>query len=184
MSTLDCITGPPVRAFADPVLVERFWGKTTPEPNSGCLLWLRAVDKHGYGKFQIPQYDEDGHHVRQWHVRAHRFALAIRLGRWPVGGVRHCCDVPACVNPDHLTEGTQKDNIQDCIARGRRRKGLPQECYARGERHGMAKLTFAQVQELRRRFENGARVEELARDYEIARTTTSRIAHRHCRQTS
>jgi len=33
----------------------------------------------------------------------------------------HACDNRMCVNPDHLSEGTQKRNLNDAIARGRNR---------------------------------------------------------------
>lgn len=54
--------------------------------------------------------------------------------------IRHTCDNPRCINPEHLTIGTQKDNMQDCVQRGRQ---------IRGERHPSAKLTAADVDFIR-----------------------------------
>lgn len=54
--------------------------------------------------------------------------------------VRHTCDNPLCINPEHLVAGTHADNVQDRVERGRS---------AKGERNGRAKLTPAQVLEIR-----------------------------------
>lgn len=37
--------------------------------------------------------------------------------------IRHTCDNTSCVNPDHLLQGTSKQNSQDMIDRGRTLKG-------------------------------------------------------------
>lgn len=127
-------------------VVAKFWSKIIPEPNSGCWLWECGDDKAGYGKYQI----WDRRLRKQRHVRAPRFALALKLGRWPVFNTLHECDNPGCCNPDHLREGTQAENIADMDARGRRGvKALTSylrgdrhpsrtkpECLARGDRHG------------------------------------------------
>ncbi len=55
--------------------------------------------------------------------------------------VLHKCDVRACINPDHLFVGTDQDNSDDCIAKGR---------HHHGERSGMSKLTDQKVNEIRR----------------------------------
>jgi hypothetical protein len=114
----------------DALIVERFWEKTTPEPNTGCWLWTCATDRRGYGKFQIWVTALK----KQAHVRAPRFALALKLGRWPDGFALHLCDTPECCNPDHLREGSQRDNIADMDARGRR-GSKPLSSYARGDQH-------------------------------------------------
>ena len=52
---------------------------------------------------------------------AHRYALERKLGRELEPGevARHTCDNPICVNPDHLLPGTQRDNVDDMMRRGR-----------------------------------------------------------------
>lgn len=84
-----------------------------PEPNSGCWLWLGSTDKLGYGKVSV-----------QGHFLAHRLAYAETHGDIPEGLlVLHKCDVPSCVNPDHLYIGDDQDNMNDMAARGRGNNG-------------------------------------------------------------
>lgn len=101
-----------LRQASDPAA--RFWGKTSVQSN-GCILWLAAKDKDGYGKFQINGYRT------QRHVRAHRYAYFLRHGIWPHDLALHRCDNASCVNPDHLEDGDQGKNVRDCVARGRHR---------------------------------------------------------------
>ena len=78
--------------------------------NGGCWLWNGSTAPGGYGKVG----------VRRKSRLAHRLAWASVNGPIPDGMlVRHKCDVPACVNPDHLQLGTHADNTRDCLSRGR-----------------------------------------------------------------
>ena len=54
--------------------------------------------------------------------------------------IRHSCDYPTCINPDHLIKGSYADNMQDRNIRNRT---------ARGEKHGIARLTEEKVMEIR-----------------------------------
>lgn len=105
-----------------------------PEPNSGCLLWLGStLPGRLYGRLSY----------RGTQYLAHRAAWMARHGAVPKGlVVRHKCDNPACVNIEHLSLGTQADNIEDKRARNRFRS-------PRGEAHPFAKLTAADVREIR-----------------------------------
>lgn len=76
-------------------------------------------------------------------VQGHRLAYAIHHGLdvFSMGGtILHSCDNTHCVNPDHLSMGTQNDNMADKVAKGRQ---------AVGNSHGMSVLTDAQVQEIK-----------------------------------
>jgi uncharacterized protein YerC len=69
---------------------------------------------------------------------------------------------------DNLTYGTQKDNVHDCIARGRR-------VYPVGERNGMTRLTSAMVVEIRE-LRKHAPLRVVAARFGVSMTTISRIA--------
>ena len=83
--------------------------------------------------------------LRGKQTTVYRAAWMYFYGDIPSGmHVCHHCDQKTCGRPSHLFLGTARDNIRDCIAKGRRRNvGSP------GERNGNAKLTIVQVAELR-----------------------------------
>jgi hypothetical protein len=112
-----------------------FLAHAMPEPNSGCWLWTGSIKPNGYGNCGSAGRSHN----------AHRLSYELHVGEIPAGMViRHRCDTPSCVNPDHLISGTQLENIQDCIAKGRARRGV-----FPGEASPFAKLTASQVEEIR-----------------------------------
>lgn len=124
-------------------LLDRFWEKVNK--TDSCWLWTGATCGGGYGKFFT--------HTRKGRgvfAQAHRFAYELAHG--PVPRHLHVChdcpggDNPLCVNPSHMFLGTDRDNSDDKIRKGRGN---------RGERHGMTNLTQAQCDDIRRRYAAG-----------------------------
>lgn len=102
-----------------------------PEPNSGCHLWMMSIQPSGYGQF--------GWKGRV--VLAHRAAYEAANGPIPAGMfVCHKCDVPSCVNAEHLFLGSAADNTADAHRKGR---------LAFGSRNGQARLSEEQVETIR-----------------------------------
>lgn len=111
-----------------------FW--TIPEPNSGCLLWLGGVTKHGY--VRVDWRGKKGE-------RLNRVVWEEAHGPIPDGlHVLHKCDVRSCVQLQHFFLGTNDDNIADRVAKGR--SGT-----VRGEKNFNAKLTAPLVRLIRLR---------------------------------
>lgn len=88
----------------------RIKGKFVIDSLSGCWNWSSYTDAKGYGDVQF----------RGRVHKAHRVSYLIHKGEIPVGLlVRHRCDNPRCINPDHLEVGTPADNSRDMVERGR-----------------------------------------------------------------
>jgi hypothetical protein len=95
----------------------RFWSHVHKlgDAYGGCWIWIASLTE-GYGNFSL----DGGKQVRATH-----YSWQLRWGL-PVSGALlmcHKCDVRMCVNPDHLFLGTQKDNLEDMVAKGRSVKG-------------------------------------------------------------
>ena len=132
-----------------------------PEPTTGCWLWEKCMSQKGYGHVRWPR----GPRYVGSTSFAHRLSYFAKTGGWPPV-VRHRCDQPACVNPDHLEGGTHVDNVSDMDRRGRR-------TVLRGERHGSAKLTEQLVREIRGRASENRKI--LAAAYGVDHTQIRNI---------
>lgn len=95
-----------------------FFAKVRHDPATGCHLWTAYIGSWGYGRFAVGRRPQ----------KAHRLAYEIAHGQIPAGlCVRHTCDTPACVNPEHLVLGTMADNVADRVERGRSYRKLSAE---------------------------------------------------------
>lgn len=107
--------------------------RSIPVTECGCWIWMAGCASTGYGRVEY----------RCRRYGAHRFSYETFKGPVPAGlHVLHRCDMPLCVNPEHLFLGTNADNIRDRDAKGRSNR-------ARGERQGAAKLSVDAVVDIR-----------------------------------
>lgn len=123
----------------------------------GCWLWEGARQPYGYGAFGARAKNYSAH---RWQWERHHGPLQ------PGQVVMHLCDTPECVRPDHLAAGTQAENIRDKMEKGRHRYRA-----FRGEEHPRARLTWAQVHEIRARHAAGESGLSLHRAFGVSRST-------------
>ena len=136
----------------------RFWSKV--RKTNSCWLWTAATDDGGYGRFLFEGKNRHAHIV----------AWILTYGSVPEGNVvMHTCDVPYCVNPEHLQLGTQLDNIQDRVNKGRCFKP---EC----ELNSQAKLSQKQVDAIRDEYNTIKCTKRfLARKYNMSDSAVGRL---------
>lgn len=123
-----------------PQFVRSFMESRVTKNEDGCWDWNGAVNHFGYG-------------TQSWRGRimpAHRllYMLTHGVSISKVLEVCHSCDRPICVNPDHMWLGTHHENLRDASLKGRM-ASLP------GEDSPVAKLSNADVIEIRRLFDTG-----------------------------
>jgi hypothetical protein len=86
--------------------------------DTGCWEWNGGRNSKGYGRIKI-----DGKRVS-----VHRVVYELLVGPIPDGMfVCHTCDNPCCCNPDHLFIGTNQDNVNDMVSKGRQYSKLAKE---------------------------------------------------------
>lgn len=137
--------------------MQRFYSQIQVPPcPQGCQAWMgrrqpMTTKRLAYGEFSLAGKVE----------KAHRLAWRFAHGPIPPGlCVLHHCDVPWCVNVDHLFLGTRRDNVSDMVRKRRQ---------AIGERN-RGKLTAEDVRTIRTSPET---IGALARRFGVNRSTVS-----------
>ena len=82
-----------------------------------CKEWKGYRDKDGYGRVRVAGKRVMAHRVA--YAQARGLPLDAIAGRV----IRHQCDNPSCVNPEHLEEGSHQDNMDDKVTRNRQVRG-------------------------------------------------------------
>jgi hypothetical protein len=117
--------------LADQGIHERFWSKVNK--TDSCWLWTAATNG-GYGVFGLRSSG-----TGKWITRrAHRLAWEFLVGPLTPGMVLdHLCRTPACINPAHLEEVTNRENIirSPYMAPGKRRVAYRRQEFCKSGRH-------------------------------------------------
>lgn len=125
------------------------------EKTATCWIW-KGVKIDGYGIM-----------FHKKPVKSHRFSFEIHKGKIDKNKlICHHCDNPSCVNPEHLYQGTPKDNSQDAYSRNR---------MVVGEKHHYSKLKENQVKYILDCEERGI---DLANKFNVSEDTISRIRNK------
>lgn len=131
-------------------LQDRFDRLVRVTSTEDCWEWDGTKSTRGYGHMNIDGVTKNAQCV-SWY---------LHHGEWSDKYILHRCDNRECTNPNHLFEGTQKQNIQDAI---NKRRMLV------GEANGRSKLTKDDVQEIRRRYNAGDVLQKgLAEEYDVS----------------
>jgi len=137
---------------------ERF-EKYVEKQEGGCWKWCGGKDIKQYGIFFFKGRAQF----------AHRVSLLIydKIQQFTPGlQVRHSCNEPSCVNPEHLSEGTREQNCADKVIHG---------TSLRGERCHFAKLDWVKVSEIREKASEGIKTKKLSEDYGVSGSTIRNI---------
>ena len=86
------------------VASDRFRSKISVQGD--CWIWTGGLTRSGYGVIQL----------RNQCLRAHRVALAAKIGRLDFDQTDHLCRNRACVNPDHLEPVSARENVRRGLA--------------------------------------------------------------------
>lgn len=141
---------------------DRFWEKVN-KLDTGCWEWLGRKSPKGYGVFKVDNIN----------TPTHRFSYMIHFGDIPKGTyICHKCDNRSCVNPNHLFLGTQFDNMQDMVRKGR-------NADTKGVNNPRAKLSELDVLEIRRLNSNGIKPSILVRMFRTPMSTIVNITSNH-----
>lgn len=158
----------------------RFWNLVDVRDPDSCWPWTgystNGIGSGRYGRFRI-----NG----TWY-RANRVSYILKHGPFPPGKnfACHRCDNPICVNPGHIFAGSPKDNVDDMMTKGRMGSRTARSGYSSpigprlpnsGETHRAARLTGAQVLDIRRLHSSGESQRALARRFLVSRPTISMI---------
>jgi len=144
-------------------LREKLEKYTLRSDQENCWIWIGPKFRYGYGKLDLCV----NHKNKTF--SAHRCAWENAFGPIPTGLlVCHRCDNPLCVNPDHLFLGTNKENSQDMVLKGRSLKGdknplrIHPELVRRGELIHTSVIKECDVHMIRKMYSKSMSVKEIA----------------------
>lgn len=141
--------------LSDAEIAKRIDELISPEPNTGCWLWMGLVAPY-------PRLSISRHRT----IFVHRFMLGLKPGDGRYAC--HRCDNPVCVNPDHLFAGSQRENMLDAARKQR---------MSHGETAPQSRLSEATAREAFAAVEAGDTICAVAKRFGVSPGTIRRLAN-------
>ena len=150
-------------------IIDYFWNKVDKTSGKGpwgdCWIWQGNKDSSGYGVVGVRCFIK--------RISSHKLSYSLHknnriIAYNPEGRILHKCDIPLCVNPEHLFLGTQPENIYDMVNKGRQYRPS-------GDKNPKAKLNESNVLKI---FNSKESIEFLALHYRVSTSAIKRIKTR------
>lgn len=136
--------------------------KVEIDPTTECWNYVGRQS----GRYPRVTYDKSKYQL-------HRLSWKLTYGDIPDNlYVCHKCDNTKCCNPSHLFLGTQYDNMQDMVRKGRNSD-------TSGEFNGRAILDWEVVKFIREDYQSGMPTKRLSEKYKVPPTTITNIVHNY-----
>ena len=149
--------------------LHRFVDRSDPR---GCWNWTGGKGEFGHGRANVGSGRANAEMMP-----AHHLSYQLHVGPVPAGKiVMHSCDNPGCVNPAHLSVGTQLDNVRDMHTKGR---WVMPRTAGPGEGNGNARLSAKDVRDILAAKRAGVSGNELANRYGVSRSHIYAICGGH-----
>lgn len=150
-----------------PTLSELRTHHSVEDPRSGCWIWSGPFTTNGYPRLSAgvdaPLY-------------ATRYAYELLKGPVPAGHVLRCtCQCRACINPEHRRPITRGEMNTELAAEGRTSRGIVHGLAVAHGRRRSAKLSLETATQIRAAIHSGARAVELARAFDVSRSTIYQV---------
>ena len=150
--------------ITDQSIIDRFLNNTVPPENpEECWPWIGAINSGGYGNFNCKGVTE----------KAHRISYRIFCGSIKDSNViMHTCDNRRCVNPKHLIEGTQQENVLDMISKDRAKQSHI------GNKNGRAILSKQDIPRILEYIEQGYTHKAISIIFKVDRSTITSVINK------
>lgn len=122
--------------------LSKYWQeyiKKRIEYNGECWDWTGTISS-SYGHASVKRHPVKAHRLSFWAFKGEPLNQNFIL---------HTCNNKKCVNPEHLKEGTIRENILDAIRDGLVKPIPLEKSTKKGSAHGRAKITEKDVLKIR-----------------------------------
>lgn len=146
-------------------IIDRILKKVVKDEKTKCWYFIGSKSIKGYGRINYHGNETIlSHRYVYWYYKKSKEVTWEDFNKRGLL-VCHSCDNRICNNPDHLWEGTVKDNSDDMINKGR-------SVHPKGEETYSHKLTERQVLEI---FNKPGKITHIARLFNVGFTTVQYI---------